>query len=148
MIEPFLIKKISCKLIVLGILLGLLQIFHILHFFSLFKEIEFFEKFYDYISDDSFLLNFVYESKNDENSEENNGILEQLFNIDNISGIISKKERKNFLKNAFGLLSGMSYCNSLFSVIINFLKKKIMNQIIKLEQKLYYIVFLILEQDF
>jgi len=92
MIEPFLIKKKSCKLIVLGILLGLLQIFHILHFFSLFKEIEFLEKMYDYISDDSFLLNFVYKSKKDKNSEENNSILEQLFNIDNISGIISKKE--------------------------------------------------------
>ena len=92
MIEPFLIKKKSCKLIVLGILLGLLQIFHILHFFSLFKEIEFLEKMYNYISDGSFLLNFVYKSKKDKNSEENNSILEQLFNIDNISGIISKKE--------------------------------------------------------
>ena len=92
MIEPFLIKKKSCKLIVLGILLGLLQIFHILHFFSLFKEIEFLEKMYDYIFNYSFLLNFVYKSKKDKNSEENNSILEQLFNIDNISGIISKKE--------------------------------------------------------
>jgi len=124
MIEPFLTKKRSCKLVALGILLGLLQIFHILHFFSLFKEIPFFEKFYDYISDDSFLLKFVYKSKKDENNEENNGILEQLFGINNISEIIAKKERKNFLKKAFGLLSGMSYCNSIFSVIINFLKKK------------------------
>lgn len=57
-IEPFLNQKISCKLIIVGILFGLLQIFHILHFFSLFKEIEFIEKFYDYISDDSFI--FIY----------------------------------------------------------------------------------------
>ena len=40
-LEPFIIKKKkSCRLIIAGILLGLLQIFHILHFFSLFKEIE------------------------------------------------------------------------------------------------------------
>ena len=121
MLEPFLYKKISCKLIILGILLGLLQIFHILHFFSLFKEIEFIEKFYDYISDDSLIMKIIYQSENDD--EDDNNILKQLFGIENISEIISKKERKKFLKYAFGLLSGMSYCNSIFSVITNFLNK-------------------------
>ena len=38
MLEPFISKnKKSCRLIITGILLGFLQIFHILHFFSLFK---------------------------------------------------------------------------------------------------------------
>ena len=121
MLEPFLYQKISCKLIILGILLGLLQIFHILHFFSLFKEIEFIEKFYDYISDDSVIMKIIYQSENDDKDDKI--FLKQLFGIENISEIISKDERKKFLKYTFGLLSGMSYCNSIFSVITNFLNK-------------------------
>ena len=40
MLEPFLNKKKKkCRLIIIGILLGLLQIFHILHFFSLLKKL-------------------------------------------------------------------------------------------------------------
>ena len=38
----------------------------------------------------------------------------------NLSKIISKKERKKFFKIFFGILSGMSYANSLFSVMVNF----------------------------
>jgi hypothetical protein len=94
MLEYFLNKKKKkCRLILAGILLGLLQIFHIVHFFSLFKEIELIEKFYDYISDDTFLLLFFDDDDNKEDKDKS--FLEQLTTI-NISKIIGKNERKKF----------------------------------------------------
>ena len=94
-------------------MIGLFQIFHILHFFSFFKKIEIIENFYDYISDDTFILLFFSDSNKDNNDKT---FLEKLTTI-NISLIIAKNERKKFLKMFFGILSGMSYANSIFSVM-------------------------------
>ncbi len=56
---PFLNKKRQRKTIVIaGILIGLFQIFHCLHFFSVLTGIERVEKIYDYISDNNFLKKF------------------------------------------------------------------------------------------
>lgn len=117
-LEPFITKKNkSLRLIIAGILLGILQIFHFLHFISLFKEIIFFEKFYDYISDDKFILLFFNDTDKD---DKHKNFVEKLTTI-NISKIIAQKERKKFFKSFFGFLSGMSYANSIFTIIINFL---------------------------
>ena len=121
MLEPLINKKKkSCRLIIAGIMLGLLQIFHILNFFSLFKNIELIEKFYDYISDDTFLLLFFDDS---DKKDDDKNFIEKLTTI-NISSIIAKKERKKFFKIFFGILSGMSYANSIFSVFVNFLSNE------------------------
>ena len=79
----------SLRLIIAGILLGILQIFHFLHFISLFKEIIFFEKFYDYISDDKFILLFFNDTDKD---DKHKNFVEKLTTI-NISKIIAQKER-------------------------------------------------------
>ena len=42
----------------------------------------------------------------------------------NISETISQKSRKKFLKSIFGLISGMSYANSIFTTVVNFLNAK------------------------
>ena len=138
-LEPFLSKKNkSGRLIFAGILLGILQIFHILHFFSLFKEIYIFEKFYDYISDDKFLLLFFNDTDKDDKDK---NFVEKLLSI-NISKIIAQKERKKFFKIFFGIISGMSYANSIFTVIINFLTNKDGNPNYKLGIKaLLYSIF-------
>ena len=39
----------------------------------------------------------------------------------NISDTISQKSRIKFLKSIFGIISGMSYANSIFTTIVNFL---------------------------
>ena len=39
----------------------------------------------------------------------------------NISDTISQKSRKKFLKYIFGIISGMSYANSIFTTVVNFL---------------------------
>ena len=39
----------------------------------------------------------------------------------NISETISQESRKKFLKFFFGIISGMSYANSIFTTIVNFL---------------------------
>lgn len=41
---------------------------------------------------------FIYQSKEDEENEENEGILKQLFSINNLTDIISKSQRKQFYK--------------------------------------------------
>ena len=109
-------KKKKLRLIFAGILLGLFQIIHFLNFFSLFKGIKFIEDIYDIISGDK--------------------ILETLFSNDdsktipffedtklNLAEIISKKSRKKFLKVCFGLISGLSYSNSFFTTLINFMEE-------------------------
>ena len=92
-LEPFLNKKNkSSRLIFAGIFLGILQIFHILHFVSLFKEIDLFERFYDYISDDKFILLFFNDTDKD---DEDKTFVEKLTTI-NISKILTQKARKKF----------------------------------------------------
>ena len=86
-------------------------------FFSIFKSIELIEKFYDYISDDTFILLFF--DDNNKNDEDNT-FIEKLTNI-NISPIIVKNQRIKLFKIFFWILSGMSYSNSIFSFILNFL---------------------------
>ena len=53
---PFLNKKRKIKtMIIAGILIGLLQILHFLHFFSVLTGVKYIENFYDYISHNKFL---------------------------------------------------------------------------------------------
>ena len=120
---PFLNRKRkSVNLIIVGIILGILQIFHFLHFFSLLRGIKILERFYDYISDDNFLLLFFKNTK-DEKHDDYTNISNKFFDI-NFSGIIAKKLRIKYLKILFGIISGMSYANSLFTVLVNFIAKK------------------------
>ena len=56
---PFLNKKRKIKtMIIAGILIGLIQILHFLHFFSVLTGVKYIENFYDYISDNKFLEKF------------------------------------------------------------------------------------------
>ena len=121
-------KKEKLSIILTILLLTILQILQFLHFFSLLSKIEFLEKFYDYISDDSFLESIFGNKDNsnlDLNGEEDEegfvpGVINELeFNI---SETISQKSRKKFLKYIFWIISGMSYANSIFTTIVNFLK--------------------------
>ena len=67
MLVPFLNKKRKIKvMIIAGILIGIFQTLHFLHFFSLLSGIKFLEDFYESISDDKFLtLFFEVSSDND-----------------------------------------------------------------------------------
>ena len=75
MLVPFLNKKRKAKtMIIAGIILGIMQIFHVLHFFSLLSGAPFIEKMYERICDDEFLSNFISienesNSKDDDNNE-------------------------------------------------------------------------------
>ena len=118
---PFLNKKqkkisITCA----ALLLAILQTFHFLHFFSLLRKVESLEKIYDYISSDNFLESIF---GNDEESNNEGSVIGDI--IDgikfNISETISKESRKKFLKFFFGIISGMSFANSIFTTIVNFL---------------------------
>lgn len=66
MLTPFMNKKKKkLRLIVAGILLGLFQIIHFLHFFSLFKGIKYVEDIYDIISGDKILETLFSNNSND-----------------------------------------------------------------------------------
>ena len=63
---PFLNKQRKQKnMIFAGILIGLLQIFHFLHAFSVLTGVKYVEDFYNYISDDKFMELF-FDVNNDE----------------------------------------------------------------------------------
>ena len=128
---PFLNKKRKMKtMIIAGILIGLFQILHFLHFFSVLTGVKFIDDFYSYISDDKFLEIFFQVNYDDiEDISEENDIY--IYNINkkddsslfefiieslelNISEILIKKKRIKILKTLFTCISGMSYCNSLF----------------------------------
>ena len=146
---PFLNKKKDRVIMIFaGILLGFFQTLHFLHFFSLLKNIKFLDDIYEYISGDIFLELFLGDNdidnndddsikdyndyvksnlkssiNDDLNDEDNRDILGLIINSLNlnISEIISQKERKTFLKILFGIISGMSYANSFFTTLVNFM---------------------------
>ena len=131
---PFLNKKRKPKtMIFAGILIGLFQIFHFLHAFSVLTGVKYVEDFYNYISDDKFMELF-FDVNNDEDisfqgedeDKDNFSILKNV--IDslklNLSETIAKKERIKVLKTLFSIISGMSYCNSLFTACVNFITAK------------------------
>jgi hypothetical protein len=138
MLVPFLNKKRKIKvMIIAGILIGIFQILHFLHFFSLISGIKFLEDFYESISEDKFLSLFfevssdndkLFPDENEENeeNEEKSSILG--FIIDtlklNLSETLAKKQRKKVLKAIFGSISGMSYSNSLFTILVNLVNAK------------------------
>ncbi len=133
---PFLNKKRKIKtMIFAGILIGFLEIFHFLHFFSVLMNVKYIERFYNYISDDNFLglfFNTIKEENNylDENENKNeidsSSILKTIINSLNLnlSETIAKKERIKCLKLFFSLISGMSYCASIFTASVNFINAK------------------------
>lgn len=131
LLVPFLNhKKEKLSFILATLLLAILQILHFLHFFSLLSKIEILEKFYNYISDDAFLESIfgnkdISNSNLDTNGEEDEegSVLGTIDELEfNISETISQKSRKKFLKYIFGIISGMSYANSIFTTLVNFLK--------------------------
>ena len=93
-------------MIIAGKLIGLFQIFHFLHFFSVLTAIKYIDKFYNYISDNKFLEKFFkvnfedIEDITDDNDKNNKNLNEiddsSLFEsiIDSlqlkISGILGK----------------------------------------------------------
>ena len=110
-------KKKKLRLIFAGVFLGLFQIIHFLHFFSLFKNIKFIEDIYDIISGDKILETLFSNYRKD--ISENVPFFEDT--EINIAEIISKKSRKKFFKICFGLISGLSYSNSFFTTLVNFI---------------------------
>ena len=139
MIVPFLNKKKNKRkktLIVAGIVFGIMQIFHVLHFFSLLNKVPFIEKLYERIVDDDFLTKFIWIKKNDINSNDQTNMISDNDSNDNssffavlmdnlsadLSTLIMKKKRKKVLKYIFGFISGLSYGNSLFTALINLLE--------------------------
>ena len=135
LIEPFLLKSTKKRLIFAAIVLAFFQILHFLHGFSLLTKVKFLEDIYNQISDDS-IFETIFE---DEETHNNNGEesekykLIEYFNDNNklnLANLISKKSRVKFLKTFFGLISGMSYCNSIFSLLLDFIgdeKNKILS---------------------
>ena len=111
-------KKKKLRLIFAGIILGFFQIIHFLHFFSLFAGIKYLEDIYDIISDDKILETLF---SNDSNNDSENVSFFEDTEL-NLAEIISKKSRKKFLKVCFGLISGLSYSNSFFTTLVNFMK--------------------------
>ena len=114
-------KKKQISIICAAVLLAILQTFHFLHFFSLLSKVEFLEKIYNYISSDKFLESLFGNNKNEANEE--GSMIELIIEGTkfNISKTISEKSRKEILKKFFGIISGMSYANSIFTTIVNFL---------------------------
>ena len=109
-------KKKKLRLIFAGILLGIFQIIHFLNFFSLFKGIKYIEDIYDIISGDKIL-----ETLFSNNDSQTIPLIEDTKL--NLAEIIEKKSRKKFLKVCFGLISGLSYSNSFFTTLVNFMKE-------------------------
>ena len=56
----------------------------------------------------------------------------------NVANLISKKSRIKFLKECFSIISGMSYCNSIFSILLDFMDDK-KNKILSYKVVLYSI---------
>ena len=57
----------------------------------------------------------------------------------NVAELISKKSRAKFLKEWFGIISGMSYCNSIFSILLDFMGDE-KNKILSYKAVLYSIL--------
>ena len=135
-ITPFMNKKKKkLRLIFAGIFLGLFQIIHFLNFFSLFKGIKYIEDIYDIISDDKIL----------ETLFSNNDSKAIPFFEDtklNLAEIIKKESRKKFLKVCFGLISGLSYSNSFFTTLVNFMNEDLNETNKKLAYKVVLYSFL------
>ena len=144
LIEPFLLKSTKKRLIFAGILLAFFQILHFLHGFSLLTKVQFLEDIYNKISDDSmFEAIFGNEEKNDDkNGEESENFeLIDYFTNDsklNVANLIAKKSRVKFLKECFGIISGMSYCNSIFTMLLDFMDDE-NNKILSYKVVLYSI---------
>ena len=144
-IETFLNEKPKKKRIIFAsILLSFFQILHFLHALSLLKGVKFLEDIYDSICDDKFLeIFFGNDENNDDNEEKNEPI--NLFNSFkeitdlNIAKLISKKSRIKFLKECFLIISGMSYCNSIFSILLDF-KNDEKNKLLSYKVVLYSIL--------
>ena len=128
-------KKKKLRLIFAGILLGVFQIIHFLHFFSLFTGIKYLEDIYDIISDDK-ILETLFSNDDSENIP--------LFEDTkfNLAEIIDKKSRKKFLKVCFGLISGLSYSNSFFTTLVNFMEEDSVETNKKLSYKVVLYSFL------
>ena len=129
LIEPFLNEKNRKKrLIFAAIILSFFQILHFLHAISLLNKVKFLEDIYDKISDDDiFEIIFGYDKKDDNNEEEQSETMKffESFIDDNklnVAELISKNSRIKFLKECFVFISGMSYCNSIFSMLLDFMK--------------------------
>ena len=136
LIEPFLNERPKKKrLIFAAIVLSFFQIFHFLHGISLLAKVKFLEDIYDSINDDS-VFEIIF---GDEEKDNNDGVQSEIINLMasynnqtklNVADLISKKSRIKFLKECFGFINGMSYCNSIFSILLDFMddeKKKILS---------------------
>ena len=143
LIEPFLNEK--KRLIFAGIILSFFQILHFLHAISLLNKAKFLEDIYDKISDDDvFEIIFGDDKKDDNNEEEQNETMKffESFIDDNklnVAELISKNSRIKFLKECFVFISGMSYCNSIFSMLLDFMKDE-KNKVLSYKVVLYSIL--------
>ena len=123
-------------MIIAGIIFGIMQIFHVFHFFSLLCKVPFIEKIYERIVDDDFLTKFIWVKNNDINSNDEINVIKDTDTNDipsffatlmenlslDLNNLIIKKKRKKVLKWIFGFISGLSYGNSLFTALINLLE--------------------------
>ena len=148
---PFLNKKKTRKtMIFAGILIGLLEILHFLNLFSILLEVKYIQQFYDCISDDNFLKLFFETKDNNnvlnENDNENDndssvlGVVIDSLKL-NLNETIPKSERIKWIKRLFIILSGMSYCSSIFVASVNFINAKPDSPNYKLGLKIFFLNF-------
>ena len=154
---PFLNERKQRKtMIFAGILIGLLEILHFLHILSVLTGNEYIEKFYNYISDDKFLKYFFDTKDNEEDDyypnekinvnemdDSDSSIFGFVFDAIrlNLSKTISKQERIKWLKIFFSIISGMSYCASIFAASVNLIEAKPQSPNYKLGLKIFSIIF-------
>ena len=146
LIEPFLNEKNRKKrLIFAAIILSFFQILHFLHAISLLNKVKFLEDIYDKICDDNVFEIIFGDGKKDDNDAEEQSEQMQYFKsfIDdnklNVAELISKNSRIKFLKECFVFISGMSYCNSIFSMLLDFMKDE-KNKVLSYKVVLYSIL--------
>ena len=146
LIEPFLIEKKKKRLIFAAIVLSFFQILHFLNGFSLLTKVKFIEDIYESISDDK-VFEIIFGDEKKEKKNDNNGVQSEILNLMesfnnntklNVANLISKKSRIKFLKECFSIISGMSYCNSIFSILLDFMDDE-NNKILSYKVVLYSI---------
>lgn len=146
LIEPFITEKPAKKrLIFAGFVLAFFQILHFLHGFSLLTKVLFLEDIYNKISDDS-MFEAIFGNEETHNSDKNGEESENFELVDyftndsklNVANLIAKKSRVKFLKECFGIISGMSYYNSIFTMLLDFMDDE-NNKILSYKVVLYSI---------
>lgn len=131
-IFPFTMENCcNCRNIIIGILIGIVQIIHFVHLLSLIIGFRFITNFYDIIAGENILTPFMSDkykeflslSKNVSETLEKYipDDINEMFVI-NPDDILSMKLRISFIKIILMIISGLSYINSCLTPLINLIK--------------------------